>query len=130
MFALDTNALIHALRGAGQVRNAIGRISPSDLAVPAVVACELEVGTLRSRNPQQRRRDLNRLLTILNVLSFNREAAYLAARVRFDLERTGAMIGPLDTLIAGTVLAHGATLVTHNTKEFSRIAGLRLEDWY
>jgi tRNA(fMet)-specific endonuclease VapC len=50
--------------------------------------------------------------------------------VRFDLERIGAKIGPLDTLIAGTALAHGATLVTHNTEEFSRISGLRLEDWY
>ncbi len=116
MFALDANALIHALKGIGQVRQAIEGTSPTDLAVPAVVAA--------------RRRELHRLLTVLTVLPFDRQAADRAARVRFDLERKGAQIGPLDTLIAGTVLAHGATLVTHNTEEFSRIPGLQVEDWY
>ena len=53
-----------------------------------------------------------------------------AARLRFELEKQGRQIGPLDTLIAGTVLASGATLVTHNVKEFSRVAGLRIEDWF
>jgi tRNA(fMet)-specific endonuclease VapC len=130
VFALDANALIHALKGIGQVRQAIEGTSPTDLAVPAVVAYKLEVGTLRSRNPAARRRELNRLLTVLTVLPFDRQAADRAARVRFDLERKGAQIGPLDTLIAGTVLAHGATLVTHNTEEFSRIPGLQVEDWY
>jgi tRNA(fMet)-specific endonuclease VapC len=130
VFALDANALIHALKGIGRVRQTIEGKRPSDLAVPAVVAYELEVGTLRSGNPAARRRELNRLLTVLAVLPFDRPAADRAARVRFDLEKTGATIGPLDTLIAGTVLAHGATLVTHNTAEFSRIPGLQLEDWH
>jgi len=130
VFALDANALIHALKGIGQVRRAIEGTSPTDLAVPAVVAYELEVGALRSSNPAARRRELNRLLTVLTVLPFDRQAADRAARVRFDLERKGAPIGPLDTLIAGTVLAHGATLVTHNTEEFSQIPGLQVEDWY
>jgi tRNA(fMet)-specific endonuclease VapC len=130
VFALDANALIHPLKGIGQVRQAIEGTSPTDLAVPAVVAYELEVGTLRSRNPAARRRELNRLLTVLTVLPFDRQAADRAARVRVDLERKGAQIGPLDTLIAGTVLAHGATLITHNTAEFARIPGLQVEDWY
>lgn len=130
MFALDANALIHALKGRGQVRQAIEGTRPSDLAVPAVVAYELEVGTLRSRNPEQRRQELNRLLSVLTVLPLDLRAAERAASVRFDLEKMGANIGPLDTLIAGIALAHGATLITHNTEEFSRIPGLRLEDWY
>jgi len=130
VFALDANALIHALKGIGQVRRAIEGTRPTDLAVPAVVAYELEVGTLRSRNPAARRRELNRLLTVLTVLPFDRQAADRGARVHFDLERKGSQIGPLDTLIAGTVLAHAATLVTHNTEEFSRIPGLQVEDWY
>jgi tRNA(fMet)-specific endonuclease VapC len=130
VFALDANALIHALKGKGQVRQTIEGTRPSDLAVPAVVAYELEVGTLRSRNPEQRRQELNRLLSVLTVLPLDLRAAERAASVRFDLERIGANIGPLDTLIAGTALAHGATLVTHNTEEFSRIPGLLLEDWY
>jgi tRNA(fMet)-specific endonuclease VapC len=50
--------------------------------------------------------------------------------VRATLEQAGTPIGPLDMMIAGTALASQATLVTHNTKEFARIDGLRLEDWF
>ncbi len=130
MFALDANALIHALKGKGRVRRTLEETRPSDLAVPAVVAYELEVGTLRSGNPEQRRQELRRLLFVLTILPLDLLAAEQAASVRFALEKTGATIGPLETLIAGIALAHGATLVTHNTEEFSRIPGLRLEDWY
>lgn len=46
-----------------------------------------------------------------------------------DLAASGKLIGPNDLLIAAIALAHGLTLVTHNTNEFSRVAGLTLEDW-
>jgi tRNA(fMet)-specific endonuclease VapC len=72
----------------------------------------------------------NRLLEVLPVLPFDWNAARYAARIRFELEKSGESIGPLDTLIAGTVLANGATLVTHNIKKFSRVPGLRVEDWF
>jgi tRNA(fMet)-specific endonuclease VapC len=57
-------------------------------------------------------------------------AAKRAAEVSSVLGRTGMGIGPMDNLIAGTALAHGATLVTHNTAEFRRVKGLNLTDWY
>jgi tRNA(fMet)-specific endonuclease VapC len=69
------------------------------------------------------------MLESLEEIPFDREAAREAARVRVELERRGIVIGPLDLLIAGTVLSRGATLATNNTREFSRIKGLRLEDW-
>ena len=56
-------------------------------------------------------------------------AAEIAGRIDADLMARGLRIGPYDTLIAAVALAHGLTLVTHNTAEFSRSAGLRLEDW-
>ncbi|MSV29284.1 MAG: type II toxin-antitoxin system VapC family toxin [Bryobacterales bacterium] len=129
-FALDTNALIHALKGLGKVGRRMEQVHPSDLAVPAIVAYEIEVGTLRSGNPGRRHRELSRLLSVFAVLPFDGPSAERAARLRFDLEKRGEAIGPMDTLIAGTVLAHGATLITHNTIEFSRIPGLMIEDWY
>ena len=51
------------------------------------------------------------------------------AEIRRALERKGEMIGPHDLQIAAVALRHNLTLVTHNTREFSRIAALRLEDW-
>ena len=132
MFVLDTNAVVHALKGLGRVRDMIARIHPSDLAIPAVVAYELELGVLGSRNPAARRRDLMLVLRTLPVLPFDSESASSAARVRFELERAGETIGPIDTLIAGTVLAQGpnATLITHNSREFSRVQSLRIDDWF
>jgi tRNA(fMet)-specific endonuclease VapC len=95
-----------------------------------VVAYEVEYGTLRAAKPEMRRQELKRLLSVVEVLPFNREAADRSAKLRVALEGAGQTIGPLDFLIAGTVLAFGCTLVTNNTAEFRRVPGLILEDWY
>jgi tRNA(fMet)-specific endonuclease VapC len=129
-FALDTNALIHALKGAGRVRQRLTALDPGQIAVPAVVAYEVEYGTLKAANPESRRRELKRLLSVVEVLPFNREAADRSAKIRLALEGAGQTIGPLDFLIAGTALAFGCTLVTNNTAEFRRVPGLLLEDWF
>lgn len=126
MYALDTNSVIHALKGLGQVREHIQSARPEDLLLPAVAMYELKLGTLKSRQSERRQSDINRLLSILTVLPFDSRAADHAARVRFHLEASGTQMRPLDTLIAGTVLAHGATLITHNIAEFSRVPGLRI----
>jgi len=72
---------------------------------------------------------LRLLLGSMEILPFDEEAAEHAARIRHHLEKAGKKIGPLDTLIAGTALAHRAVLVTNNTREFSRIPELEIEDW-
>jgi len=130
MFVLDANALIHALKGKGRVRERLLSHSPDELGIPAIVAFELERGTLRAPNSPRRQSDLASLFEHIAILPFDSEAASRAAHVSVALEKAGYKIGPLDTLIAGTALAHGATLVTHNTDEFSRVPGLRTEDWF
>jgi len=65
----------------------------------------------------------------LEVVPFGRAAARETARIRVELERRGVVVGPLDSLIAGTALSRGDVLATNNIKEFARIKGLRLEDW-
>ena len=70
------------------------------------------------------------MLTVVCVIPFTENKAAISAKVRATLEQAGAPIGPLDIMIAGTALASQATLVTHNTKEFAPIDGLRLEDWF
>ncbi len=64
------------------------------------------------------------------VLPFGPPEAASAAQIRADLGRQGMKIGPHDVLIAATALANNVTLVTHNTDEFSRIAGLKMVDWF
>jgi tRNA(fMet)-specific endonuclease VapC len=62
-------------------------------------------------------------------LPFDDAAAQEYARIRFELEIAGRVIGPNDLLIAAIALANGVTLVTHNGAEFSRVPGLPVEDW-
>jgi tRNA(fMet)-specific endonuclease VapC len=73
---------------------------------------------------------LTELLAAVTVLPFGATEAQQAARIRAELERAGEPIGPYDILIAATALAHGGRLATRNVKEFGRVPGLSLEDWY
>ena len=122
--------MIHAMKGMGNVAARLARSSPADIAIPAVVVYELEFGTLRSGDPTRRKRDLERLIGAVAILPFDDRAAQRAARLRYDLEKVGMAIGPLDVLIAGTALAYGAKLITHNIREFERVPGLEVEDWF
>ncbi|MFL6202474.1 MAG: type II toxin-antitoxin system VapC family toxin [Thermoanaerobaculia bacterium] len=130
MYALDTNSVVYFFKGMGRVAERLLSTPPREVALPAIVLYELELGLAKSAAPERRRAQVDELVRRVNVLPFRHSEARVAARVRADLERAGKPIGPLDFLIAGTALAHGATLVTHNTKEFSRVDGLSLEDWY
>ena len=129
IFALDTNTLIYFFKGIGQVGEHLLNTPPSDIAIPAVVLYELEVGIAKSSSSERRREELNELTKDLNLLPFGRAEASAAAAVRAVLERLGKPIGPMDTLIAGTALANHATLVTHNTREFGRVPNLEIVDW-
>lgn len=130
MFALDTNAVIHFFRKKGKVAERLLATPPAEIAIPAISAYEVETGIAKSGNPIKRRRQWRILLDRIVILPFDHSAATHSAKVRAKLEATGQPIGPLDTLIAGTVLAHNATLVSHNLREFSRVPGLAVIDWY
>jgi tRNA(fMet)-specific endonuclease VapC len=130
MLALDANTILYAFRGKGGVAQKLAAEPPSRIAIPSIVLFEVEAGVLKSQNPAQRRKQLTRLVDACRVLPFDDECAAAAARIQVDLERQGKKIGPMDKLIAATALANGATLVTRNTREYSRVAGLRLENWF
>lgn len=129
-FVLDTNTLVYFFKGIGQVGERMLSTPPSDIAIPALVLYELEVGIAKSSSSDRRRAEFDRVTEVVSILPFGRKEAQVAAAVRADLEQIGKPIGPLDTLIAGTALANHATLVTHNTSEFGRVPNLEVVDWY
>ena len=130
MFTLDTNTVVYFFKGAGRVDQRLLATPPSDISIPAVVVYELEAGIAQLTQPSKRRAQLEDLLSIVTVLPFDRQTAAAAGRVEAALRATGKPIGPMDTLIAGTALANRATLVTHNIREFQRVPGLSVVDWY
>lgn len=130
MWVLDTNTLIYFFKGMGKVADNLLSRPPKDIGIPAIVLYELEVGIAKSTSPGVRTRQLEQLLSAINLLPFSETEAKAAARIRANLEKKGTPIGPHDVLIAGTAVTHGAILVTRNVREFRRVKDLRIENWY
>lgn len=130
MFVLDTNTFIFFFKKQGRVAERLLAVPPSEVLMPTAVLYELELGSLQSSAPRKRREQLEEILHVVELAPFGAGEARAAARVRAELEREGRAIGPIDTLIAGTAISRSATLVTHNREEFSRVRGLKVEDWY
>jgi tRNA(fMet)-specific endonuclease VapC len=130
MYAIDTNSVSYFLKGRGRVADRLLALPPRSVGIPSVVLYELAYGASRAEAPPGLRERLDSLLGFLRVLPFGAGEARAAARIRLDLERAGKPIGPMDLLIAATALEQGAILVTHNAREFRRVPGLHVEDWY
>lgn len=146
---LDTDTVIYLLRGlrlteARSVRHkqwkemgerifrrarawsARGRM----VALSAITVAELEFGTRHCTDHERERDVLHRALAPFAMLDFDAGAcAAHYGEIRHGLESGGKPIGSLDTLIAAHARAIGATLVTNNTAEFSRVPGLELANW-
>ena len=130
MYILDTNTLIYFFKGAGNVAASLLSKPPQSIGIPAIVLFELEVGIAKSTSPERRQAQLKDLTSIVNIVPLAYAEVRCAAAIRADLEKQGRPIGPYDVLIAGTAVASTGILVTHNTREFGRIEGLQIEDWY
>ena len=126
---LDTNAwIIHIKNPGGPVEQRLNRTSPAEIFICAIVKAELWHGAHKYERRERRLIALNNLFQPFVSLPFDDAAARHYATIRHDLETRGQVIGPNDLKIASICLAHGLTLVSANA-EFSRISGLRVEDW-
>ena len=130
IYLLDTNPCVQHLRGKNQhVLRRFAQHPASDIGLCSVVLAELCYGANRSSNPAREQALVDAFAVQFASLPFNDTAARVYADVRYDLERQGLPISENDYLIAAIALANNLILVTHNTKEFSRVPGLTLEDW-
>lgn len=127
---LDTNIIIALVaRRSEPLLRRVETSEPGALAISSVVAHELYFGAYRSRKVEFNLETLRLLFADLEILDLEQEDARAAGEIRVELARRGTPIGPYDLLIAGQAKARGLPLVSNNTEEFQRIAGLRLEDW-
>lgn len=129
-YLLDTNILVYAYQNRGGCRQRLDAHDPTRIHVCPINVFEIERGIAKSARPQALRLFLSDTLARYVQAPLDIAAAQCAGQLRASLERRGQPIGPYDLLIAGIALAHDLTLVTHNTAEFARVPGLKLEDWY
>ncbi len=126
---LDTNACIRIIRDKPASVRKRFEAEVNELAISAIVYHELETGIARSPNAARHRAELDEFIPRVLILDFDTAAAVHAANIKANLLNRGCVIGPNDILIAGHARSLGLKLITGNLGEFSRVEGLRCEDW-
>jgi tRNA(fMet)-specific endonuclease VapC len=128
----DTNAvsaLVHQRRGFEALAARVDSLPLGHRLVSAVTMSEIETMIAKARDPHDKSARVHLVLAHFNIVDFGEAAALHVGQIRAHLEPRGLRIGPLDTLIAAHARSLGATLVTDNLAEFSRVPGLVVESW-
>jgi tRNA(fMet)-specific endonuclease VapC len=126
----DTNVISYLIRGSSiALKNRFQSENPNNFAISAVVYSEILYGIRKNAGDKVAKKILA-FLENMRLVDFGADAAVIYAEIRTELEKSGTPIDNMDLLIAAAAMAGNAILVSHNTKHFSKIKGLRLEDWY
>ena len=130
-YMLDTNTCILAIKKNQNVFTKINEHLSDGLYISTIVLSELEYGISHSKKSYQQKNRIALIyfLAIIDILDYGCDAALEYGILRDDLQKRKCVIGNMDMLIAGHAKAENMVLVTHNTKEFSRVNGLIIEDW-
>src|SRR5215469_14527900 len=128
-FLLDTDTCIYALKQNSAVLKHLLAESREDIAISVITEAELRTGAAKSTSGAKTLRLLENFLRPLGIVEFTSNDAASYAQIGAKLERAGTPIGPLDTLTAAQAVARKLVLVSNNESEFSRVVGLRLENW-
>lgn len=129
-YLLDTDMLIYVFKRAGNCLALLAAQNDSDIAISTINLFELEYGMGKSDNRIKMDSYVATLCRRYVVLDFDRAASQQAGVIRALLDTRGTPIGPYDIQMAGIALSKNLTLVTRNTREFVRVPGLQVENWY
>ena len=128
-YLLDTNVVSDLIRHPhGVITKRISLEGEDNVCTSIIVASELRFGALK-RSSEQLTRQLDLVLSTIQVMPFEAPADRLYGKLRVYLEKRGTPIGPNDMLIAAQALALDCTIVTRNVREFSRVPELKVDDW-
>lgn len=129
-YMLDTDTCSYIMKRSSDVLlKRLQRIALDDICISVITKSELLFGIEVSPKKQQNEEAFAAFLSHIDVLDFPNEASAHYGRIRAELKAKGEMIGASDLFIAAHARSLGLTLVTNNTREFSRIRGLAIENW-
>ncbi len=100
-----------------------------EVGISTITVSELQYGVAKSTHRKENQQRLEQFTAPLEILTYDEMAAGAYGDIRFQLEKYGQPIGPLDLLIAAHALSQNLILVTNNDKEFKRIKNLKVENW-
>jgi len=129
-YLIDTNIWSHLQRRTSKKLVAhFANLAAGQTFLSPIVLGEMETGFLKGDRAPQRRAALDQIISSCQLLTVNRHIALEYARLRAQLEQAGTPVGTNDTWIAAEALHHKLVLVTDNVSEFSRVPGLKVENW-
>jgi len=129
-YFLDTNICSYFLKGINEnLRDRLLSENPNEIKIPSIVKAELLYGAEKSMKRDYNLKRISEFILPLGIIGFNDAEASEYGEIRADLEKKGTRIGPNELVIASIVKANNGILITNNTKEFSRVEGLLIEDW-
>ena len=128
-FMLDTNIVSYTIRNKpAEIREAF-TAHHGQMCISSVTLMELIFGAERHPQTETLMSTIESMVSRLEVRHFDDAAAVHTGEIRAELAAQGKRIGPYDAMIAGHARASGLIVITNNTKEFSRVSGLRVDDW-
>ena len=128
---LDTNIVSYWMRGNSRIIQKISEKSPSDFAISLITYAEICYGIEKSLHRKKERKEkLKSIVSLIDIIQMDIQAAHHYAKIRVYLENHGTVISERDVQIASIAQSRDLIVVTHNVKEFKRIADLKVEDWY
>ncbi len=129
-YLIDTNICIYIMnkRPAGVIKK-FKQFELGEVGISTITVSELQYGVAKSTHRKENQQRLEQFTTPLEILTYDEMAAGAYGYIRFQLEKDGHPIGPLDLLIAAHALSQNLILVTNNDKEFRQITGLKVENW-
>jgi tRNA(fMet)-specific endonuclease VapC len=130
-YMLDTNICIYIIKNKPLgVKKKLSLIAPEDICLSSITVSELFYGVEKSQYPQKNREALENFLINFNIMDYGYEASEAYGKIRAHLEKTGDIIGAMDLMISAHALSLKTILVTNNMKEFKKVEGLKIENWY
>ncbi|MDO8464106.1 MAG: type II toxin-antitoxin system VapC family toxin [Gallionella sp.] len=134
-YMLDTNTCIYLMTDRhpecrSRILARLDALAPDEnLVLSSIVTFELSYGAQKGRWRKANLALLEEFLLDFIIAPFDEKAAHTGGVIRTELEKKGSPIGPMDTLIAAHAVSLGIPLVTHNLGEFTRVRGLKVENW-
>ena len=130
-YMLDTNICIYVIKHKPlSVLQQFKEHQKYGLCISSITLAEMAHGVEKSTNKEKNTASLHELVKMVKVIPFDDFAAYEYGRICAHLQRAGTPIGTMDMLIAAHAKVNSFTVVTNNVREFSRVPGLEVENWY
>ena len=130
-YMLDTNTISYYLRRTSSAleERVNEGLKKRNIAMSAIARAELRFGQVGLQHDDRRRSLIDGFLLRLPSVEFSAEAADRYGQLKHSLKIQGKPMGDMDTLIAAHAMVEKLILVTHNTRHFENVSGLKLEDW-